>query len=223
MVLRLLSMSHMKGVKNGVRRAVKASAHTCATVLVAPALLSFALRSMVFGRNRALEGSTQALACLPGIFGEYLRRAFLQRVLRRCDSTAVIGFGTVFSQADACIDARVVVGPRCHIGLVHIERDVLIGPATHLLSGGRTHGISDPAVPIRDQAGDLRCVRIGAGAWIGSAVIVMADVGADTVVSAGSVVHQPLPARVVAGGVPARTLSQRRGPRPVEPMAEQAS
>ena len=47
------------------------------------------------------------------------------------------------------------------------------------------------------------------GSWIGSGSVVMADVGERAVVAAGSVVTQPVPALVVAGGVPARVLKQR--------------
>ena len=37
----------------------------------------------------------------------------------------------------------------------------------------------------------MTLVRIGAGAWIGSAAVVMADVGANSIVGAGSVVTKP--------------------------------
>jgi acetyltransferase-like isoleucine patch superfamily enzyme len=52
-------------------------------------------------------------------------------------------------------------------------------------------------------------VRIGAGSWIGSNAVVLADVGRDTVVAAGAVVTRPLPDRVIAAGVPARVLRSR--------------
>ena len=52
-------------------------------------------------------------------------------------------------------------------------------------------------------------VRIGRGTWIGSAAIVMADVGADAVVAAGAVVTKPLPDMTISGGVPARVLRHR--------------
>ena len=42
-------------------------------------------------------------------------------------------------------------------------------------------------------------VRIGAGAWIGSAAVVMADVGRDAVVGAGAVVTSRLPIASIAG------------------------
>jgi len=192
-----------------VREAAKALAFGLATVLVAPALLSFAVRARVLGRDRALEGSTQALASFPGLLGQYLRRAFLARVLASCHRSATIEFGTLFSRAGARIEENVYVGPRCHLGLVHIERNVLLGAGVHVPSGPATHGTADPSKPFREQPGRLRLVRIGAGAWIGSAAIVLADVGRDTVVGAGAVVTSPLPEHVVAAGVPARVVRRR--------------
>src|SRR5207249_4917243 len=110
---------------------------------------------------------------------------------------------------DARLDENVYVGPRCHLGLVHVERDVLIGAGVHIPSGPSTHGIADPGRPIREQRGSERLVRIGAGSWIGSGAVVMADVGRDAVVGAGSVVTRPVPDRVVAAGVPAVVVRGR--------------
>jgi acetyltransferase-like isoleucine patch superfamily enzyme len=191
------------------RRIAKAMTRGVATILVAPALASFAIRSRLIGRDRALEGSTQALALVPGLLGQYLRRAFLSRVLHRCHHSVTIEFGTIFSKAAACLDENVYIGPRCHLGLVHLEHDVLLAAGVHVPSGGNTHGHGDADRPIREQTGVKRLVRIGAGSWIGSAAVVMADVGRDTIVGAGAVVTRPLPDRVVAGGVPARVIRQR--------------
>jgi len=191
------------------RESLKAVARAAATVAVAPALMSYWVRACVIGRDRALEGSTQALAFVPGILGQYVRRAFLSRVLAGCHRSAVIEFGTIFSQADARLDENAYIGPRCHLGLVHVERDALIAAGVHVPSGADTHGNDDPLVPIRDQAQTRRLVRIGAGAWIGSAAVVMADVGRGTIVGAGAVVTRPLPDRVVAAGIPARVVRKR--------------
>ena len=204
---------------SGVKQLVKLVAHAGATVCVLPWLLSYWLSAAVFGANRALEGSSQALACLPGMPGVYLRRAFLARVLTHCDATAEVHFGTLFSQTGAVIGANVYVGPRCQLGLVHLEPDVLLAAGVHVPSGGKTHAFDDPAAPIRGQGGERKCVTIGAGAWVGANVVVLADVGAGTVVGAGSVVTTALPAFVVAAGVPCRVIRPRFGAKP-EPTVD---
>jgi acetyltransferase-like isoleucine patch superfamily enzyme len=192
-----------------MREAVKQLMRLLALVAVTPQLISFAVRARIIGRDRALEGSTQTLALIPGLVGQYLRRAFLAHTIASCHETAAISFGTVFSQAGARIDANVYVGAHCFLGLVHIERDVLIGSAVHVPSGRHTHGTADRSTPIREQEGERTLVRIGEGAWIGSAAIVMADVGRHSVVGAGSVVTKPIPDGVVAAGAPARIIRQR--------------
>jgi len=204
-------METVHGVGGGVsgRHHLKAAAFWLATLAIAPALLTYRLRAAVVGPDRALEGSTQLLALAPGIVGQYLRRAFLCRVLAECDPTSTVEFGTIFSQAGARLGAHAYVGPRCHIGLAHIERDALVAAGVHIPSGPATHGTADLATPIRLQPGRPRMVRIGAGSWIGSAAIVMADVGRDTIVGAGSVVTRPLPDGVLAAGAPARVLRPR--------------
>jgi len=197
-----------------VRETLKALARTAAALCVLPFLASYALRRLALGANAALEGSSQTLSLVPGLAGDYLRRAFLARVLARCASTATVQFGSIFSQAGARIDDRVYVGPRCHLGLVHLQRDVLLAAGVHVPSGGATHGIDDADVPIRDQPATRRLVTIGEGTWIGSAAIVMADVGRHCVIGAGSVVTQPIPDYAIAAGVPARVIRSRR-PMPV--------
>jgi virginiamycin A acetyltransferase len=173
-----------------VRSALKKMAFWLATLAVLPSLASYWLRAAAMGRDRALEGSTQALALVPGLVGRYARRAFLARALAACHPTATVEFGTLFSSSRARLD-------------------VLIGAGVHIPSGSDTHGVEDVGRPIREQVREKQEVRIGHGTWIGSAAVVMSDVGHDSVVGAGSVVTRPVPALVVAAGVPARVIRQR--------------
>src|SRR5687768_10334429 len=109
-----------------MRELIKRIAHGLAVIMVLPSLLSFWLRAQLMGRDRALEGSTQALALLPGLLGQYLRRAFLSRTLAHCATTATVEFGTIFSSAAASIGERAYVGPRCHLGWAIIEANALL-------------------------------------------------------------------------------------------------
>jgi virginiamycin A acetyltransferase len=197
------------GKPSPVKAFVKLTMHYLAIVCVSPWLLMYFLSRALMGPNRALEGSSQALACLPGLPGVYLRRAFLNCVLTQCDRTAEVHFGTLFSQAGARIGENVYVGPRCQLGLVHLEREVLLAAGVHIPSGGKTHYFDDPDTPIRSQGGERQMVTIGEGAWVGNNAIILADVGRGTIVGAGSVVTKPLPEFVIAAGVPAKVIRPR--------------
>lgn len=193
-----------------LRAALKAVARGIAHVAVVPCLGSFAIRARLFDPDRALMASTQTLAMVPGVAGQYLRRAFLHHTIAACHPTVVVEWGTTLSRTGARLGRNVYVGPACHLGLVDIAEDVLIAAAVHVPSGGASHGIDDVEVPIREQAGHEHVVRIGPGTWIGSGCIVMADVGAASVIGAGSIVTRPLPDYIVATGAPAQVRRHRR-------------
>ena len=78
---------------------------------------------------------------MPGTVGSYLRVAFYRFVLQRCDPTATIAFGVLLSRVDAEIHRHVYIGPRCMLGSVTLEEDVLLGPAVQIPSGPNLHGI----------------------------------------------------------------------------------
>jgi virginiamycin A acetyltransferase len=195
-----------------VKSSLKATARGVAHVAVLPLWPSFAVRAALLGRDRALESSMQWLSLIPGLTGQYVRRAFLSRTIAACHHTVVVECGTTLSRAGARFDEHVYIGPGCRLGLVHLERDVLLASGVHIPSGGMTHRIDDPTVPIREQPRDERLVRVGAGSWIGEASVVMADIGPEAVIGAGAVVTQPLPPRCIAAGVPARVLRMRESP-----------
>ena len=192
------------------RELLKRGANVLASAVVLPSVVSFHIRARWLGPDRALEGSTQALAWLPGLIGQYLRRAFLRRTIAHCAWSATIEYGTLFSQVATRIEHQAYIGPRCHIGWAHIGANALIAAGVHIPSGSQTHGFASMEIPIRDQPGQRQCVAIGDGAWIGSAAVVLADVGADTIVGAGAVVTRPLPALSIAGGVPAKVIRARQ-------------
>lgn len=193
-----------------MRAVAKTCCRAAAFVAVAPLLASFHVKALIIGHDDALHGSTQTLAFAPGLFGRYLRVAFLRCTLAGCDPSAAVEFGTIFSRVGATIGRNAYIGPCCHIGLACIEADVLIASAVHIPSGAQTHGTARLDIPIREQPGEERMVRIGIGSWIGSASVVMADVGRQSIVGAGSVVTRPVPEFSFAAGVPARVVYDRR-------------
>jgi virginiamycin A acetyltransferase len=195
-----------------MKEVLKSAARGIALLAILPFFVSFRIKALVLGRNKALLGSSQTLSMIPGLLGQYLRRAFLSLVLEECGKASVIEFGVLFSQTGTRIGENSYIGPYSQIGLAHIRRNVLLAPAVHVPSGPMTHGTDNTAVPIRDQPGSLQVVTIGEGCWVGSGSVIMADVGPNTIIGAGSVVTKPLPGLVIAGGVPAKVIRSRDNP-----------
>jgi virginiamycin A acetyltransferase len=192
-----------------MNESLKGVARGLAFVAISPMLLWFVVKRVVLGPDRALQGSAQALALIPGLPGQYLRRAFLSVAIARCAPTSVVEFGVTFSQSGARLDENVYVGPFCALGRVHLERDVLVAGGVHIPSGADTHATALVETAIREQGGTRQLVRVGQGTWIGNGAIVMADVGRDCVIGAGAVVTTAIPDRSVAVGVPARVIRVR--------------
>ena len=145
----------------------------------------------------------EALSLAPGKPGVFLRRSFYRMTLDRCATDCHIGFGTTFSHPDAEVHPGVMVGSRCTVGKVVLERDATVGSNVDILSGRHQHHFGRTDVPIQDQGGRFRRVTIGRNSWVGNSTVIMADVGSDCVVGAGSVVVKPIPPRSVAAGNPA--------------------
>ena len=187
---------------------LKAAARTLALLVVLPLLAYYHCVRLVASGHRVLESCSQLLSLVPGLPGQYVRRAFFARTLSFVGETAVISFGVVFSSPDARVGNGAYIGPFCTIGLAHIEADTLIAAGAQIPSGPLTHGIH-AGHAIREQEGAPRVVTIGPGAWIGNNAVIMADVGPESIVGAGAVVTRPIPARTIAAGVPARPIRSR--------------
>lgn len=67
---------------------------------------------------------------------------------------------------------------------------------------------------MRDQPWDMRKrgVVIGADVWLGAHAVVLpgVSIGAGSIVAAGAIVHESVPANTVVAGVPARVVGERR-------------
>ena len=194
------------------RRLGKAMALAGARGIVTPVVLLFRAETRGADELRVrtlFAGYSQALAMVPGLTGQVLRRAFYGAVLRGCHADSCIQWGTTFSTPDAVVSRGVYVGANCSIGRVVLAEDVTLGSNVHVLSGRNQHGIADPDVPVQSQPGRFDLVRIGLNSWLGNGSIVLADVGDRCVVAAGSVVIDAVPDDSIVGGNPARIIRRR--------------
>jgi acetyltransferase-like isoleucine patch superfamily enzyme len=155
------------------------------------------------------KSCSELLSLVPGKPGIFLRRGFYRMSLEACASDCHIGFGTILAHPQVRIGSGVYIGHRCSLGKVTIEDDVAIGSNVDILSGRHQHGFSNVHRPIREQGGVFQAIRIGRNVWVGNSAVVMADVGDDCVIGAGSVVVRPIPSRSVAAGNPAMVKKSR--------------
>jgi acetyltransferase-like isoleucine patch superfamily enzyme len=147
---------------------------------------------------------------LPGISGQWLRRAFYRLTLPRCGGGSVVSFGALLTHPGSEIGQHAYIGPYSVLGDVVLEDDVLIASHVSISNGTKQHGIERLDVPVREQPGQWPRITIGRDTWIGERSIVMANVGRHCVVGAGSVVTRPVPDYAIVVGVPARIVDWRR-------------
>jgi serine acetyltransferase len=107
------------------------------------------------------------------------------------------------------IGDRCVIGRGSHIVAhfsIDIGDDVYTGPYVYITD--QNHSYADPDQPIGRQWPVNSSVKIGAGTWLGTGVIVLPGsvIGRNVVVAAGSVVRGEIPDRCVVAGVPARVV-----------------
>ncbi len=83
--------------------------------------------------------------------------------------------------------------------------------ATGLIIIPANHTFSDPHREIRDQGETMQGVTIEDDVWMGARVTVLdgVTIGRGTVIGAGAVVLESIPAMSVAVGVPARVIKKR--------------
>jgi acetyltransferase-like isoleucine patch superfamily enzyme len=153
-------------------------------------------------------GQGQGLALIPGKIGSYLRVAYYRMTLKKFPPNGYIGFGTYFAHPDCEVGRGYYFGAYCLIGMAYIGDHATIGSGVHILSGKNQHGFTEIGKPIQEQTGMFLKIRIGDNCWIGNNAVIMADLGRQTIVGAGSVVTTPAEDFVVLAGNPAKIISR---------------
>ncbi|UEM19870.1 acyltransferase [Skermanella mucosa] len=148
----------------------------------------------------------QVFSAVPGLPGNFLRRAFARLTLDTCAPDCEIGFMTWFSSRHARVGRGVYIGPMCVIADAEIGERSLVATRVSILSGKNQHGFDAEGRLIPFSRDRAAFVSIGRNTWIGEGAIVMADVGDGCVVAAGAVVTRPVPSGQIVGGNPARVI-----------------
>lgn len=111
------------------------------------------------------------------------------------------------------IGPKVSVGSFCFLrgsGGLEIGENSLLSQGVQIITAN--HVFKDQSVPIKFQGARYGKVNIGEDVWLGTNVVVLADVsiGDGSVIGAGSIVTKDIPKYSVAVGAPARVISKRQ-------------
>jgi acetyltransferase-like isoleucine patch superfamily enzyme len=152
---------------------------------------------------------SQVFAFIPGIAGVGVRRVWYRWTLARCGERLVVDFLSAIRTPETRIGNHCYIGRNNWIGLADLGDGLLSGNAVTIHSGAHQHGFARTDIPMRLQPGTLERVTIGEDVWIGSHVVVNADISRGTVVASGAVVTSVHPPFSIIAGVPARVLRSR--------------
>ncbi|WP_428929780.1 acyltransferase [Marinibacterium sp. SX1] len=126
----------------------------------------------------------------------------------------------------SCKNGTIEMGRNANIGFnaeVFSSSRVVIGPDTLISAycyvvGGGNYDPNRTDVPINRSLREDRAtgITLEGNIWVGTHSILRdgADIGAGTVVAAGSVVNTPMPGWSIVGGTPAKVIAQRPDPAP---------
>ena len=152
---------------------------------------------------------SELLSLIPFAIGEICRYDFYKYTLRTCGDNVYRGFGTIFVYPEISIGNNVVIGIYNTIHHCDFGNNVMTAESCHFLSGSKYHNFSSTDVPMTQQGGKLKRIRIGNDVWIGTNATIMEDIGDGCIVGAGSVVTKKIdPFHIVAGN-PAKVLKKR--------------
>lgn len=187
------------------RKTAKLIVFSIGLILTSPLIFGSWVEKVLTGSEQVFVTFSQLLSWAPGLIGSYLRAAYYFGTLEHCSWEVHIGFGCVFSHRGAGLANRVSMGAYCVIGLASIGSNVRLASRISIPSGKRQH-LTD-----RGELGPTTRydrVAIGSGCWLGEGAIIMANVGDQSIVSAGAVVTSEVPHSCIVGGNPATVLKK---------------
>lgn len=146
-----------------------------------------------------------------GPLSKRLRSWAGRHILAQCGHSVNIERGASFG-ANVRLGDRSGIGLNCHLrGPITIGDDVMMAPEVMILT--TAHVSDDLDRPMREQGNRLNePVIVGDDVWIGARAIILpgVNVGAHSIIGAGSVVTRDIPEWSVAVGNPAAVVRSRR-------------
>jgi virginiamycin A acetyltransferase len=191
---------------NLIKEFLKGFATTIGIVIAALPVLTVLIERLALSSDTAFLFWGQAFSLLPGLPGKYVRKCFYFLTLSRCTLNCEIGFLTHIHDRRTQIGERVYVGSAVGIGWAILGDGCLVASRVSVLSGRSQHQVGPDGRLTPFDGSAAKQTSIGQHSWIGEGAIIMADVGSQCIVGAGSIVTKPVSNKSMVAGNPARLI-----------------
>ncbi len=196
--------------RSSMKRNVKMALTVFSVALTFPFWMISRLEEKLSTGDSAFRFFGQALSLIPGTPGSFIRRGYYIAALRKCDWEFHMDFGSFFAHREVTVGHKVIIGAFSVLGCVALEDGVLIASRVSVTSGKNQHYDREGNIT---GAHTFETVRIGKNTWVGEGSVVMANIGGECIVSAGSVVTKDAPDNIIAVGNPARFMPRFKAAR----------
>ena len=187
------------------KKIIKQIVYFVILILELPVILICWMENL-FGINIMFTTFAQLFSLVPGIVGIYIRKVYYNTILEKSEMAFML-FGTIISDRRTRIGEGVGIGAFAIIGYCEIGAGAGIGNSAHILSGKKMHVFGPQGLDLSKPMTKEK-VHIGAGTWIGNHSVIMANVGNNCLIGAGSVVNKEIEDGVLAAGNPARVIKK---------------
>jgi len=195
-----------------VQKLMKLAVFGVASFMTAPLWVLERVSRRLAGRDVWFEGQSELLSLVPGKPGRFMRNAYYAALLDECPRDVCLQFGSQFASSKVRVGKNVYLGLHSKVGMVDIGDHTIISDDVQLLSGARQHIPAGLHHSIVAEAVNRERIVVGKKCWIGTKAVVMASIGDNCVIGAGSIVTRLIPANSIAVGVPARVIRKLDGP-----------
>lgn len=180
-----------------------------ALVFVLPLIIFCWIEEYAFRKNheRIFISCAELLSLLPTIIGTYMRKAFYWATCTNIHWDTHFLLGCILAHRENNIGKGVVIGHYSFMGRVDIGADVIIGARVSIVSGKYQHGRPQERIMRQTAAGESEVIGIGTNSWIGQDAVLIASVGQNCTVGAGSVVYHKIADNSTVIGNPARKVN----------------
>jgi virginiamycin A acetyltransferase len=201
---------HWRGRKRQMKFAIKKILLFIALLADLPLIVITWLTIKLIGGDTAKKifiYCGEILSICPTIIGMYLRKAYYWATCTGVSPDVHFLFGCMLAHREVTIRKGVIIGPYTFIGYADIGENVLFGGRVSVISGKYQHGRPDQRIAQQEVEEQHEVILIGKNSWIGSDATILANIGDNCTVGAGSVVLKEVPEGTTVLGNPARKVN----------------